>query len=1218
MKAPTAKQGPQQERKPAPRPKPRAKPPEQAKAGRRPAYLQAKLAMSRPGDASEQEADRVADQVATATKAPSEHSELQREARDETVPAARTIARATAPPEEKQAARRSDEEERQIDRQADGAEEPEALARAGTEDTEEAADTAPEDQLDAATERRIESLRGTGDPLPERVRTDMETRLGADLSEVRIHTGGEAAALCNRLNARAFTVGNDVFFAPGEYAPETEGGRRLLAHELTHVVQQSGGIGRMLQRDGNDGGNNTSADGSASQGPTPHLDDDWVEFPSLPYPQIPKLEDSAVNPANFLPLIRHRAYSSSGRGTSQTQNWFSSIKLGGVEKALRDSMGERGGGDEASTMTVMVPSPYSKVRRGGRLQDNVRYLRGSIQDIARESIRPSWTPSAENAPLEGRQVSYEVDHVVEVQVGAKRPGGDAPEHKEDLDSTKNYVLMRGSKNNRKGSAVYGAVKDALEAFATGNADTYQGRPLSEWDPDALRGQLSLQFNAFDWSEQVGGFSLDADDIWTVEEIESGKHIEALVTEDQIHWVDINTLEQQVDDDELMIFHSESGGLRRIIKADGSDTRFLKPFILHGDSRFGDAVEDPNALAELYFSVEDDNGALLKPLNRTEEPIKVLSMNGSPRVGYYESGRISALAGLRREASAREEQSESRSGQLQSAVGSPIQVERVEPGENGLLISGRILPTVSLLENAYLDFAIDGDEITVSRTFGIDDITVPRPFSVDSCEVTVSGGTNGVSASGEVHYAVEGLGEGSARARYHSENGFSLGGDFNFDERLFGRGANARINFDYSAGEWTIGGQVTIPRGKVPGINSATIEATYSESEGFSASGDAELDIPGVERGTLSISHSEAEGLAIGGSFELSADTPGIRSGSLSAEVRERADGDGYALTASGEAVPDLPGLDSRLQVAYDNGAITAEAEARYQRGMLDGTIRAGATNRALDEEGNPTGEPTDEIIVFGGGEVTIQIAPWLEGTAGIEFAPNGEITVRGEIGLPDQIEIFPRKEIDKRIFGISVQAPIVPGIVAEIGGGLSAEAGIGPGVIDELRLGIEYNPAHEENTHVTGDAHLSVPADAGLRLSVRAGIGLGITGASATGGLEVGGTLGIEGAAEAGVHIDWMPSQGLELNADVNVHAQPSFTFDISGYVSVTVLGGEVYGERWELASFTYGSDYRFGIRLPVTYKEGEPFDVSLDDVEFEVPDIDTNRLLRGLVEEIA
>ena len=247
----------------------------------------------------------------------------------------------------------------------------------------------------------------------------------------------------------------------------------------------------------------------------------------------------------------------------------------------------------------------------------------------------------------------------------------------------------------------------------------------------------------------------------------------------------------------------------------------------------------------------------------------------------------------------------------------------------------------------------------------------------------------------------------------------------------------------------------------------------------------------------------------------------------------------------------------------------------------------------------------------------MQIAPWLQGTAGIKFDPNGEVTVTGEIGIPDELEIFARKEINKSIFNIAVQAPIVPGIVAEVGGGLSATAGIGPGVIDELSIGIEYNPAREEDTKITGDAHLKVPADAGLRLSVRAGIGLGITGASATGGLDIGGTLGISGAAEAGVHIDWSPATGLDLTANLSVHAQPNFTFDIGGYVSVRALGFSVYDERFEFASYTFGSDYRFGINMPVYYKEGEPFDISTDDIEFEVPDINTNDLLKGLIARI-
>jgi hypothetical protein len=78
---------------------------------------------------------------------------------------------------------------------------------------------------------------GGGAPLGGDVRGRMEPRLGADLSGVRVHTGGESAEAATSLGARAFTVGKDVHFGAGEFAPGSKEGDRLLAHELTHVVQ---------------------------------------------------------------------------------------------------------------------------------------------------------------------------------------------------------------------------------------------------------------------------------------------------------------------------------------------------------------------------------------------------------------------------------------------------------------------------------------------------------------------------------------------------------------------------------------------------------------------------------------------------------------------------------------------------------------------------------------------------------------------------------------------------------------------------------------------------------------------------------------------------------------------------------------------------------------------------------------------------------------------
>lgn len=81
----------------------------------------------------------------------------------------------------------------------------------------------------------------SGHPLPPRTRSFMESRLGHDFSNVRVHSDARAGNSARDLGALAYTSGTDISFAPGRYAPHTEAGQRLLAHELTHVVQQRGG-----------------------------------------------------------------------------------------------------------------------------------------------------------------------------------------------------------------------------------------------------------------------------------------------------------------------------------------------------------------------------------------------------------------------------------------------------------------------------------------------------------------------------------------------------------------------------------------------------------------------------------------------------------------------------------------------------------------------------------------------------------------------------------------------------------------------------------------------------------------------------------------------------------------------------------------------------------------------------------------------------------------
>ncbi|MBM3235932.1 DUF4157 domain-containing protein [Candidatus Poribacteria bacterium] len=85
---------------------------------------------------------------------------------------------------------------------------------------------------------RINDIRDGGQPLPVSERAFFESRFGYDFSQVRLHTDNHAAQVAQSLKAQAFTVGRDVVFGAEQYAPKTDEGRRLMAHELTHVVQQ--------------------------------------------------------------------------------------------------------------------------------------------------------------------------------------------------------------------------------------------------------------------------------------------------------------------------------------------------------------------------------------------------------------------------------------------------------------------------------------------------------------------------------------------------------------------------------------------------------------------------------------------------------------------------------------------------------------------------------------------------------------------------------------------------------------------------------------------------------------------------------------------------------------------------------------------------------------------------------------------------------------------
>lgn len=185
-----------------------------------PERIQAKLVVSEPGDAYEREADRIADTVMR-MPGPATSSGDDAPAASATTQSVLRARRAVETDATVGTRRVSPPGTLAISRVFDG--EREAIGRMG----------AP-----GRLRARIGARRGRGKPLAESARSFLEPRFGRELGHLRIHADSEADSLSRSLKARAFTVGRDIFFREGEYRPATERGRRLLAHEVTHTLQQ--------------------------------------------------------------------------------------------------------------------------------------------------------------------------------------------------------------------------------------------------------------------------------------------------------------------------------------------------------------------------------------------------------------------------------------------------------------------------------------------------------------------------------------------------------------------------------------------------------------------------------------------------------------------------------------------------------------------------------------------------------------------------------------------------------------------------------------------------------------------------------------------------------------------------------------------------------------------------------------------------------------------
>jgi 5-methylcytosine-specific restriction endonuclease McrA len=216
-----------------------------------PAFVQAKLTVGAPNDQYEQEADRVASQVVQRLQSPQmDSSQAQQSVQRETLPEEDELQmkplvdqiQRVEMPEEDELQMKPDELQRETLPEDDELQMKPMLQMKGG-----GAIAVGEASTDF--ESAINSARGGGQSLDADLQRSIGQALGADFSGVRVHTDSQSDQLNQSIQAKAFTTGQDVFFRQGAYELGSRGGQELIAHELTHVVQQNGGAVQRVSMD---------------------------------------------------------------------------------------------------------------------------------------------------------------------------------------------------------------------------------------------------------------------------------------------------------------------------------------------------------------------------------------------------------------------------------------------------------------------------------------------------------------------------------------------------------------------------------------------------------------------------------------------------------------------------------------------------------------------------------------------------------------------------------------------------------------------------------------------------------------------------------------------------------------------------------------------------------------------------------------------------------
>ena len=1105
----------------------------------------------------------------------------------------------------------------------------------------------------AAVENRIERMRkGTAPGLEPELKGKVEGAVGADLSDVKVHDDRAAAETARDLGARAFTVGQDMFFGQGEYRPGTTEGQKLIAHEAAHTVQQKGGsaAARKIQRNGKKGSGSSKTKTKDKLPPVTETVDtlsgeNWslnaksavkkasgeLCVPELKLPKVKGMVKGGANPdvgqelTITLPVAGNTPFTVAPQPVREEREleWASVVwtkgmrerdtgkikeKIVGLTKKDKVGRMEGDGGKEIFVLRRTV-----KDKSGDEV-----FLNGTLDSLAKHDaiLRPML------APKSGVYCNMQADHLLEDQLGGPNV-------------LENYWLLEGAANSAIGNQIKDNVNEQIDATLKKAreekvAQREQGVDFGgsvPRDVQSVKRNYALTFNTV-----VEGRSKKAvDNHWTKQDVLDAKHMKFFkaLTEKELFDEGFKFKEGR-QPNRINVFPSPEGGLAYPFKVNKQKKELDLPYKFYRGMKvsavkyYADWTENPGSkicdLQVQYRRKEDRDD----PKSRMLQAVATLPVNHDRRLGFggYLS-RQAIVQGFREK----------------GAKFRPLCP--VDFKDAGITPEGEFYATCSaaselaLFPQLDVPINIKGDEISVDFAVPVDKLSL-GPVSLVDPAISLGVDGKGFFVRGSTGVVVEDVGRGDLYAKGYNDD-VVIGGKFAFDFDFL-QPADVSMEYSFAKDDLKAKVELGLVKGTLPGVKGAKVQVDVTRNT-FGFAGVIDLAGP-LEGSQILVDYTPEAGLKIEGrDLPLPLEKlPGVTDAKITVIVRRDSETGDWKLGGGGKASFEKGGAKGSLGITLDGEMFDFTGRVDLAKGPATGWIEINATNRLVDPEGAPTepkkeekgkkkGAQTGPFQIWGKGEATVLFGKYLKGTVGIEYTREGKVILAGEVAMAQAYNIFDRKDLSPKkplfdketpdfpIWGIKL-GPVGIGIFAFGYATLKGVAWVGPGQIKDAHLGVkDLDLDHPELATVTGGAKFAVEAYGGISASIGGGLKAQVANAYAKGKIGLYGDLGLLLAGSFDVVVNWNQADGFAIGADAKLSASPKFEFGIEASLTVGVdlwltEIEETWGP-WRHPLGKFGPDIPFSMTYPIKWSEKDGLQLDVDDIEPPKPEISAKDMMK-------